>query len=204
MRSSVWATRRPSEVGVLAMNIKCDCCDRDAVVHVTEMDSAGLPVERHLCELHAGEAKFSPVQAIPGLSKKLERLLGETRLPEAGGQESSTPRRVVYVPTSALVGFMLSVLSWLLVALLWAGRQWTDGQWPGRLKVWVAVLVAIAATVYLFGWGRPAWRANPMPPGDTIGVTRGQAFWVVLIVVAAGAFGTWLVCGQPNPFPWIG
>ena len=40
-------------------------------------------------------------------------------------------------------------------------------------------------------------RARRINPGDTIGVTRGQAFWVVLIVVAAGAFGTWLVWGQP-------
>jgi hypothetical protein len=111
---------------------------------------------------------------------------------------------IAYLPTSALLALLLVIFSWMLTLLLWAGRIITEGQWPGGLKLSVCSAVSMGATVFLVTCGRQTLRMNRPPPGTRIGITAVQALLVVLLVLAVGSFGTWLVWGPPFVPPWNG
>jgi ABC-type proline/glycine betaine transport system permease subunit len=110
-------------------------------------------------------------------------------------------RAIAYIPSSALIGLLVTVFSWMLTVLLWAGDRLTLGQWPGPFKLVLCHVVSIAATVYVVTKGRTDLRKHKPSPGQSIGVTGIQAIWIAVVVVVLGSFGTWLVWGPPNAIP---
>ena len=118
----------------------------------------------------------------------------------------STDRQITiaHTPTSTLLGLLLTIFSWMLTILLWVGKIITDGQWPGHLKLSVCSAVSAVATAFLATYGRHAWRKNRPPPGTELSITGVQALLVVVLVLAVGSFGTWLVWGPPFVAPWNG
>ncbi len=101
------------------------------------------------------------------------------------------------LPTSALLALLLTISSWMLTLLLWAGRILTNGQWPGGLKLSVCNAVSLGATVYMVTYGRRMIRKHRTVLRSQIGITVVQALWVFLLMLAVASFGTWLVWGPP-------
>lgn len=116
------------------------------------------------------------------------------------GPEPMKPRNrdIAYLPSSAVIGLLVSIWSWMLTALLWIGDWVTLGQWPNELKMIIAHVVSIAASIYVVTKGRADYRSNRPLPGQSIGITGVQAIWVALAAVIVGVFGTWLVWGPPH------
>jgi hypothetical protein len=84
----------------------------------------------------------------------------------------------------------------MLTAII-VGGQWILGNgWPGPLRENVSLGVSVSLTLFLGTVGRGQVRAlQRQRHKGPIVINGRQACLVVLIVVAAGIYGTWLVCG---------
>jgi hypothetical protein len=112
--------------------------------------------------------------------------------------------KIVYLPTSTLLSLLVMMASWMISLLLWAGRSITNEQWPGNLKLIVCNSLCVITTLFYLIYGRRDLRKMRDLQGSRIGVSGGQALWVVILVVATGVYGTWLVWGPPFVPPWNG
>jgi hypothetical protein len=77
------------------------------------------------------------------------------------------------------------------------GGQWLLGNaWPGALREYVSLGVTLCLTLFVGTIGRGKFRAlRQQRRNGAVVITGGQAWLVVLIVLGAGIYGTWLVCG---------
>jgi hypothetical protein len=104
--------------------------------------------------------------------------------------------------TAALVSFTLCVLSWELSAAMFAGR-WLFGQtWFGPHREWAAFAVSVASSLFHRFIGRRLIRNHYQSGNSSIrSLSAGQAVAVTVLVIAGGAFGTWLFCRGPGAVP---
>jgi hypothetical protein len=93
-----------------------------------------------------------------------------------------------------VVSFMLCILSWELTAAMFVGHWLFGAGWFGPDREWAAFGVSAALSVYYGFWGRNLIREHHRKVGQEH-MTGGQAIAVIVLAVAAGAFGTWLFCG---------
>jgi len=93
--------------------------------------------------------------------------------------------RVVYLPSVALLGVLLTIETWFFTAYSFLGDT---------LKQGVCSALSIAATVFLLTVGRKAMGGRwPVQRGQQIGLTRLQACWVTMLVIAGGCFHWWML-----------
>jgi hypothetical protein len=102
--------------------------------------------------------------------------------------------------TSPVVSFVLRVLSWELTAALFGGRWLFGSDWLGAQREWAALGVSLTLSLYHWFWGRRLLRRHFQLEGQSPGTMNwGQAMAVVVLMIAGGAFGTWLFCWGPRP-----
>lgn len=93
--------------------------------------------------------------------------------------------------TAAIVSLLLLCLSWELTAALFIGRWLFGPGWFGPCREWVALGVSMGLLIQYQLWGRRLMRQHYRVAHK---LTLGQAVIVVILMVGAGAFGTWLFC----------
>ena len=98
----------------------------------------------------------------------------------------------VPVKMADLFGVLLFTMSWELTAALFAGRWLFGPGWFGPHREWAALGVSVALSVYYAIWGRRQVRRYHLTAQGRGHVSPQQAFVVVILVTAAGAFATWL------------
>ena len=88
---------------------------------------------------------------------------------------------IAYLPTLALLGLLVTIFSWMLTILLWAGRFITNGQWPGDIKLKVCNALSVGTTAFMLGYGFGALRRNRRPPGAKLALLEprryGLSYW---------------------------
>jgi hypothetical protein len=94
--------------------------------------------------------------------------------------------KLVYLPTSTLLGFLATVVSWLLVLQSVVTKK-------GLSRRLLFVAVALLATVFIQTVGRRAARGKwPLQPGQRIALSGWQVAWVTILALAGGALFYWL------------
>jgi hypothetical protein len=114
------------------------------------------------------------------------------------GPNSSSPSDSLGPRVSPMLGIaamLLTIYSWMLTAVI-VGGQWLLGNgWPGALRENVSLGVTFCLTLFVATVCRGQFRAlRQLRKKGPIVISAGQAWWVILIVLGAGAYGTWLVC----------
>ncbi len=97
--------------------------------------------------------------------------------------------RATWGPTAAVVSLLLLALSWALTTALFIGRWLFGPGWFGLWREWAALGISVGLLVQHQVWGRRLIRQH-YQVGHKL--TVGQTILVVIIVLAAGVFGTWL------------
>lgn len=99
---------------------------------------------------------------------------------------------VAYIPTSAIMAFELSVLSWMLHAWKYV-IEWAAAGKPMAVRQQIAWGIILGvSTIYTATKGRKDWKAHRPGPGQRIGVTLLQSLVLVLVVVLSAVFTVWL------------
>ena len=113
--------------------------------------------------------------------------------------EAVRGRRPTWKSTGALVSLVLCVLSWELCAAVLVGCWLFGAGWFGPQRSWAVFGVTAALSVFHSFWGR-RWLQKNYRPGDPSqrSLTGGQVVAVTVVVIGAGAFGTWLFCRGPG------
>jgi hypothetical protein len=108
-------------------------------------------------------------------------------------------KRSAWRSTAALISFVLCALSWELTGAMFVGRWLFGPDWFGPHREWAAFAVSVALSVFHTLVGRPLMQKH-CQPGDSPNrsLTAGQAIAVIVLMVCAGAFGTWLFCQGPE------
>jgi hypothetical protein len=98
-------------------------------------------------------------------------------------------------PTLGIVALLLTIYSWLLTAVLFGGQWLLGNGWPGPLRENVSLGVTCGLSLFVGTVCRRQFRAllHRRKRGPIV-LGAGQAGLVVLIALAAGIYGTWLVC----------
>jgi hypothetical protein len=99
--------------------------------------------------------------------------------------------------------WLLRFLGFLMFAVAWGGHRFMQGMWPGTLKLGICTALGLAALVHtLFVSSRcRSARSSPTSAQQERGLDR-QLAWIDVILVtalmiASGAFLTWLIHGSP-------
>ena len=99
-------------------------------------------------------------------------------------------------PTLGIVALLLTIYSWMLTAVLFGGQRLLGNGWPGALRENVSLGVTCCLSLFVGTVCRRQFRAlRWLSRKGPIVITAGQTGLVTLIAVAAGIYGTWLVCG---------
>lgn len=95
--------------------------------------------------------------------------------------------------TAALVSLVFCVLSWELTGAMFVGRWLFGPLWFGPHREWFALGVGVGLSAYHLLWGRRLLQKH-YRVGDASdkSLTVLQVVAVAVLLVAAGAFGTWL------------
>jgi predicted permease len=100
--------------------------------------------------------------------------------------------------TAALISFVLCVLSWELTAAMFIGRWLFGPNWFGPDREWAAFAISIALSNYQGLIGRTLIRKHYQFGDSSLRtLTVGQVVAVIVMMIGAGAFGTWLFCQGP-------
>jgi hypothetical protein len=95
-------------------------------------------------------------------------------------------REPVYLPSSALLGILVTIESLFLTLYSFLGSE-------DHFKQYVCSIISAVAALFLLTVGRRALRGHwPLPHGRGIGLTAGQAVWVTCFVIAGGLFYYWM------------
>ena len=101
--------------------------------------------------------------------------------------------RQAWKSTAALISLLLCILSWELVAAMFVGRWLFGPNWFGAHREWIAFAAGVALSVFHILVGRRLMRQHYQPGDESKrSLTAGQALVVIVLVVGAGVFGTWL------------
>lgn len=103
--------------------------------------------------------------------------------------------RPVWKSTPALISFMLCVLSWALSAFVFVIHHVVAPDWFGPDRERAAYAVSLALTFFHAFIGRRLLRTHFTSDQSRRSVNARQAVIIILILVAAGVFVTWL-CSQ--------
>jgi hypothetical protein len=107
--------------------------------------------------------------------------------------------RTVWKSTAALISFLLCALSWELTVATFVGRWLFGPHWFGTRREWAAFALSVALSIFHRFVGRPLIQRH-YQAGDQSNrsLSASQAIAVIVLVVGAGAFGTWLFCKGPG------
>ena len=95
----------------------------------------------------------------------------------------------VYLPSSALLGILVTIESWFLTLYSFLGSQ-------DRFKQAVCATISAIATLFLLAVGRRTLRGHwPIPPDRGKGLTPVQVIWITCFVIAGGVFYYWMLDG---------
>jgi hypothetical protein len=98
-------------------------------------------------------------------------------------------------PILGIAALLLTFYSWMLTAVTFGGQWLLGNGWPGALRENVSVAVTCCLTLFVSTVCRGQLRAmRQLRKKGPIVISAAQAGVVVLIVLAAGIYGTWLVC----------
>ena len=98
------------------------------------------------------------------------------------------------IPTRTLIALLLSMVPWMLTAVLWCGRWLTYGQWPTKHKEWIALGISIVLSAYFRFYGDSELRKGYWPIARRgVAVTGRQGVVVALVFLCLGVFGAWFV-----------
>jgi hypothetical protein len=117
-------------------------------------------------------------------------------MPIAKNRDSNagTPGRVY--PILGIAALLLTTYSWMLTAVIFGGQWLLGNGWPGALRENVSLSVTCCLTLFVATVCRGQFRTlRQLRKKGPIVISAAQAWVVVLIVLAAGIYGTWLVCG---------
>jgi hypothetical protein len=106
--------------------------------------------------------------------------------------------KVAYVPTSALLAFIFTVLSWLMEAVVWVLRWGSDGRYPDETRTVVSMVLTLGFTVWLIFQGkeRRGIALQAMTGGRSLGVRPAQVLLVAAsVLIFGGVFMVWLMTG---------
>jgi hypothetical protein len=98
-------------------------------------------------------------------------------------------------PILGVAALLLTFYSWMLTAVIFGGQWLLGNGWPGALRENVSLAVTCCLTLFVSTVCRGQLRAlRQRRKQGPIVISAAQAGVVVLIVLAAGIYGTWLVC----------
>jgi hypothetical protein len=82
---------------------------------------------------------------------------------------------------------------------MFAGRRLFGSDWFGTHREWAAFAVSVALSIFHAIVGRPLIQQH-YEAGDQSNrsLSASQGIAVIVLVVGAGAFGTWLFCKGPE------
>lgn len=116
---------------------------------------------------------------------------------EAAGEQAA------YIPPAILFGWFARYFLIGNMLLVWIGRWFMYGLWPGTLKLWLctamgiaSMIWAVAAWPYTARWRRTITRVKPAPVRVFIPAT--YAVGLVGMILAEAIFMTSVVWGPPQ------
>jgi hypothetical protein len=95
--------------------------------------------------------------------------------------------KIVYLPDAGLFAVLATLQTWFFTVDAFLGDQ-------DPLKQAVCTALSAAASLFSLTVGRKAMGGRwPVKRGEKIGITRFQACWVTLLVIAGGCFHMWML-----------
>ena len=82
---------------------------------------------------------------------------------------------------------------------VFTGRWLFGADWFGPHREWAAFGVSVALSIFHWFWGTPLLQKNYQPTDPSQrSLTANQMVAVCVMMISAGAFGTWLFCAGPG------
>jgi hypothetical protein len=106
-------------------------------------------------------------------------------------------QQAVPLPPSVLYGWLLRFFAIFMLIVVWAGHYFLERTWPGPLKLWLCTALGVGAILHII-FRRAASIHTITPPGVRRVISPLHAIGVVVIVITAGIFLTWIAVGPPH------